>query len=86
MYSLSEARTHFASRLTLKLEGEINVSLLKRILKPYSDGQVPVRIIYKNNLAEGQLQLGDNWRLNLEDELLRTLRDQFMSENVLIEY
>ncbi len=86
VYSLSEARTHFASRLTLKLEGEINSSLLKQILEPYNKGQVPVRIMYKNNLAQGQLQLGDSWRLNLEDELLRALGDQFMSKNVLIEY
>ena len=86
VYSLSEARTNFATRLTLKLEGEINSSLLKQILEPYTKGQVPVRIIYKNNLAQGQLQLGDSWRLNLEDELLRALGDQFMSKNVLIEY
>ncbi len=86
IYSLSQARTHFAVRLNLHLNGDSSSKKLKEVIQPYAKGSVPIRVIYNNGSAKAEFQLGEDWRLNLEDDLLRSLTDSFPTENINIEY
>ncbi len=86
IFSLSGARTHFATRLKLNLASNADSAKLKEIIEPYNNGTVPISIFYNNGLAVAEIQLGQTWNLTLEDELLEILADQFLSKNVNIEY
>ena len=46
---------------------------LLALLSPYRNGACPVRIAYRNADAACELQLGENWRVQLHDTLLLTL-------------
>ena len=59
---------------------------LRELLAPFSPGNCPVRIVYSNGVARCELQLGDGYRVRLEDDLLGVLGDWLGAERVRIEY
>jgi DNA polymerase-3 subunit alpha len=85
LMTLGEARARFARYLFLNLNGQANATRLKDLLTPFP-GIAPVRIHYRNHSAACELTLGANYRVNLEDGLLRDLRDWLKPENVRIVY
>jgi DNA polymerase-3 subunit alpha len=85
LMTIGEARARFARCLSLNLDGQANAARLKDLLTPFP-GVAPVRIRYQNHNAACELTLGANYRVNLEDSLLRDLREWLKPENVRIVY
>jgi DNA polymerase-3 subunit alpha len=93
LLTLAEARGRFARHLRLSLNGQASgasaqaaVQRLRALLAPYTPGNCPVRVAYRNADAVCELTLGENNRVRLEDELLAALGDWLSSENVSIDY
>ncbi|MDR2031784.1 MAG: DNA polymerase III subunit alpha, partial [Azoarcus sp.] len=81
LLTLAEARGRFARALCLRLDADkINgsadaaIERLAALLAPFRAGGCPVRIRYGNARAEGELTLGETWRVKPDDVLLDSLR------------
>ena len=86
LYDLTSARNKFAKQLRLSCNGTSFAHKLQEILQPYRSGQCPVTIIYQSQQTQGELELGGNWRVNLQDNLIASLKDWLLPENVQIIY
>ena len=93
LLTLAEARGRFAKHLRISLNGQASganaqsaVRRLHALLAPYTPGNCPVRLSYRNADAVCELALGENNRVRLEDELLTALSDWLSRENVSIDY
>ncbi len=93
LLTLAEARGRFARHLRISLNGQasgVNAPLaaqrLRALLTPYTPGNCPVLLSYRNADALCELALGDSCRVRLEDDLLSALGDWLSSENVRIDY
>ena len=93
LLTLAEARGRFAKHLRLSLNGQASGShaqaaaqRLRALLAPYTPGNCPVRLAYRNADAICEMTLGENNRVRLEDELLVALGDWLSSENVSVDY
>lgn len=76
--------------IRIKLSGNNNghadLDNLKKILAHSIHGKCKVKIYYNNPEASCALELGDDWRINLNDNVLDVLKNSFGKDNVLIEY
>ncbi len=94
LLTLAEARGRFARLLKLSLNGEVKqagggnaaAQKLRALLQPFRDGPCPVRVRYRNDVAECELPLGDAWRVRLDDQLLAGLREWLSQANVEVLY
>ncbi len=93
LYDLASARSAHASMLKISCNGQSDAAKLTTILSPYckkstdSDKKLcPVKIEYHNSQGQASLMLGDAWRVELQDELLRNLHAWLSKENVKILY
>ena len=86
MMTLGEARARFAKFLRLAMSSEHDVRHLKSLLQPFAPGPAPVRIRYRNALAECELLLGAALKVNLDDALLDALGNWLKPANVEIVY
>ena len=93
LMTLAEARSCFARQLCLTVnlptgdpDSRLAAQQLHQLLSPYMSGDCPVRMIYRNAQASGELIFGDSKRVRLEDELLTSLSDYLKQENVNVEY
>ncbi len=93
LLTLAEARGRFARHLRLSLNGLASganarnaAQRLQALLAPYTPGNCPVRLAYRNAEATCELALGDSCRVRLEDDLLAALGDWLSSENVKVDY
>jgi DNA polymerase-3 subunit alpha len=90
LYSLELARNRFANRLYIKMNGQANTKQLAQILSPYrmqTAGQgCPVHMHYQTQDRECEINLGDSWRVRLDDGLLNELQTWLKPENVTIHY
>ncbi|MGH8715337.1 MAG: DNA polymerase III subunit alpha [Burkholderiales bacterium] len=86
LYDLTAARNHFARVMRINLNGEASAVRLRTLLGPYRKGLCPVTIRYYNAQAVCEVQLGEEWRVNLDDNLLRDLCDWLEPENVEVVY
>ncbi|AWI80047.1 MAG: DNA polymerase III subunit alpha [Betaproteobacteria bacterium HGW-Betaproteobacteria-13] len=94
LLTLGEARSRFARALQLKLNGEVGESggaaatadRLQTLLTPFRDGGCPVKVRYRNAVAEAELPFGDGWRVRLEESLLESLREWLPPEAVEVVY
>ena len=59
---------------------------LKTLLEPYRNGHCSVEVRYRNGGASVEMQLGDNWRVNLDDALMQSLNEWLKPENVEVLY
>ena len=90
LYSIDQAREHFAKHLLINLEntqlhnGLIND--LKNILQPYQQGSCEVVISYSQPQAIAKISLGEEWRVHPTDELLNRLIDLNGEDKVKIIY
>ncbi|MCL2590492.1 MAG: DNA polymerase III subunit alpha, partial [Betaproteobacteria bacterium] len=82
LQNLSEARARFARGLRLRLDiGALNgsadaaINRLTALLEPFRANVCPVRVSICNGRAEGDLALGDTWRVKPDDVLLENLRE-----------
>ncbi len=90
--SLCAARSRFARLMRLSLngaesQGTSGVTRLRKLLEPYrGGGACPVEVRYQNGDAAVSMRLPDQWRVNLEDGLLQSLRTWLKPENVEVLY
>ena len=86
LMTLGEARARFARHLLLKMNGQSDAAKLKSLLAPFAPGPAPVRVRYRNALAECEMVLGDTLRVKLDDALLEALNGWLQPDNVEIVY
>jgi DNA polymerase-3 subunit alpha len=86
---LTEIRTLCGS-LILRLDNQMMQNdfmiKIKEVLARYSSQKSNVIVEYKNNLARGVLTLGDEWRVEISDNLLDELIGLIGDENISVEY
>ena len=54
--------------------------------EPFRRGHCPITINYQNQTAAGDIELGEDWRVNLDEHLLASLREWLKPENVQVIY
>ncbi len=86
LYDLPSARARFARGVRLVCNGESSGSRLRELLSPYKQGSCPVSIVYRNDGAQCRIDLGDQWRVKLDDDLIQSLAAWLKPENVQILY
>ncbi|HKQ26160.1 MAG TPA: DNA polymerase III subunit alpha [Burkholderiales bacterium] len=89
LYDLAAARSRFARKVRLHCNGQSSGGKLKELLAPYrngGDGGCPVSVVYTNKDAEAEIELGDAWRVKLEDGLIHSLGKWIEPKNVQIVY
>jgi DNA polymerase-3 subunit alpha len=83
---LQEARTRFARGVRLVCNGSSSGGRLREVLAPYRGGTCPVTVVYTNGGAVCEIDLGEAWRVNLHEDLIRSLGEWLSPENVRILY
>ena len=73
IYDLNAARNRFARGMRLICNGQSSAQKLRDLLAPYRNGPCPVSIAYHNRTASCEIQLGDDWRVNINENLLQSL-------------
>lgn len=77
VYTLSQARQHYARRLQLSINSALlddqGLERLEHTLAPYARGECPVHIHYENAAASAILRLGSNWSIVPDDKLFADL-------------
>ena len=90
LMTLAEARGRFAKRLHLSLNGQASqeraAEKLKSLLTPHRNGACPVRLSYRNQNASADIALSPEWRVNLDDTLIASLKDWLTPDNVKVIY
>ncbi len=97
LYDFAGIRSRFAKQIRIHCDPSTlsQVSSLKTLLAPFTNQTqkpgnhhpaCPVAIIYHNNFASGELEFGNDWRVNLHDDLLQSLYAHFKIENIEIDY
>jgi len=86
LYDLPSARGRFARGVRLVCNGESSGARLRELLSPYKQGTCPVSIVYSNAGACCRIDLGEEWRVRLDDELLRALGAWLEPSNVQVVY
>ena len=90
IYDVAGARSRFARAVRLSMNGGASntaaAATLKTLLEPYRNGRCPVEVCYRNGGASVEMQLGDGWRINLEDALMKSLNEWLRPENVEVLY
>ncbi len=87
--SLEEARTGLAESLRMKVDGEqLKGERLRWLAELCGQhrGACPITLDYSGSQARALLQFGDQWRIDPNDSLIQTLRDQFGRDNVFLQY
>jgi len=82
----AEARNRFARGVQLTCNGASSGNRLKEVLAPYRSGRCPVSVVYSNRGASCKIDLGEAWRVNLHDDLIKSLSEWLSPENVRIVY
>jgi DNA polymerase-3 subunit alpha len=86
VFDLTEARQRFARGMRITCNGQSSGSRLRDVLTPYRSGTCPVSVVYSNRGAVCEIDLGESWRVNLHDDLIRSLGEWLSPENVRIVY
>ena len=86
LYTLAEARGRYARSLRLTMNGGSDAKRLQALLGPFRNGPCPVRLSYRNGDAVAELPLPENWRVRLDDALIKGLADWLTPENVKVIY
>ncbi|MSQ59849.1 MAG: DNA polymerase III subunit alpha [Betaproteobacteria bacterium] len=86
LFDLSAARNHFAKGMRLQCNGQSSGSKLRDLLAPYRGGKCPVFVAYNNHDAQCEIDLGEQWRVSLQDELVQALGEWLSPANVQIRY
>lgn len=91
LYDLTTARSQHANMLKISCNGQSDAQKLSAILNPYRNRSAdkrlcPVKIEYHNAQGQASLMLGDDWRVELHDDLLKHLHTWLSKENVKILY
>jgi len=93
LYDLAAARGAYANLLKISCNGQADAVKLRDLLSPYcrnTGGEArrgcAVKVEYHNSDARVEIMLGEQWRVELHDELLAGLKGWLSEENVKILY
>jgi len=86
VFDLQTARNRYARGLRITCNGTSSGMKLKEVLSPYRSGRCPVQLVYHTRTASCEIDLGDDWRVNLHDDLIASLRRWVQPENVQVVY
>ena len=92
LHDLSSLRNSKASFLKISCNGQADANKLKSLLKPYCIGVTEerrgcsVKVEYRNETSKVELMLGNDWRVDLHDELIAGLTEWLSQSNVKILY
>ena len=86
IYDLNAARNRYACGVRLICNGQSSGQKLKEVLAPYRNGNCPVSVVYHNQRASCEIELGEAWRVNLNDNLLQSLSAWLSADNVKVVY
>ena len=87
LMTLGEARARFAKHLLIRISQEKgDARKLRDLLQPFVSGPAPIRVHYRHATAEAQLQLGEAFRVRLDDDLLEALATWLGNDSVGIVY
>jgi len=92
LHDLSSIRNSRASFLKISCNGQADAIKLQKLLKPYcksaSDENrgCAVKVEYHNASSKVELMLGNNWRVDLHEDLIAGLTEWLSRDNVKILY
>ena len=92
IYDLQLAREARAKALRIRLNGNADAAMLKRVLNPYratpqqDKTGTPVEIQYETGSASCTLRLDDSWRVRLSDKLVEQLTEWTSKADVEVAY
>jgi DNA polymerase-3 subunit alpha len=86
VFDLQSARTRYARGIRITCNGASSGAKLRELLGPYRSGRCPVEIVYYNKGATCEIELGDDWRVNPQDDLIQSLEAWVKGGNVQIIY
>ena len=87
MYDLATMRRMKAKGLRIAFNGNASAARLEAILAPYRPGDKPITVAYHSDRGiEGEIELSPEWRVNLDDALVDSLRAWLDRANVEIRY
>jgi len=92
LFTLSSLRNSRASFLKISCNGQADAVKLKSILKPFCIASseeragCAIKVEYHNQASKVELMLGNDWRVDLHDELIAGLKQWLSRENVKILY
>jgi DNA polymerase-3 subunit alpha len=87
IYELGEARSLYARSLMIQMNHtQADTAKLAGLLTPYrsEDAGCPVRVVYSNPQASGELMLPKQWGVRLDDGLLGSLKEWLGDKSVKI--
>jgi len=68
------------------MNGAADAKKLKKLLEPYRNGPLPVSIAYTNDNAAAEFDLGEQWKIRPDDNLMLELGKWLEPKNVQIIY
>jgi DNA polymerase-3 subunit alpha len=86
IYDLNEARNFYARGLRITCDSQSSGAQLKAMLTPHLNGSCPIVVDYMSHGARCAVKLGEQWRVNLNDDLIQSLGEWLQPENVQVIY
>lgn len=88
IFTLEQARERYAKCLKISFSQDKTdaINTLATILTSHRGGNCHIAIDYQRTDAAAQLKLGDEWRVRPTDTLLKTLKEMFSEQNVVVVY
>ena len=87
---LANYRRDMAKRIVLHIDGKQEVDQLlvqlPLLLAPYKNGRCPVQLLYRGQKAQATIQLGSEWSINANPELIDQLKMCCGGMQVEVEY
>jgi DNA polymerase-3 subunit alpha len=86
VYGLAAIRKRLAKGLRIACNGSAQADRLFELLAPYRNGTCPIVVEYGNHGVVGELLLGDDWRVALDEPLLSGLAEWLPQGSVRVIY
>jgi len=89
---LTGARQEFGKRIRIRLNGVAEASALRKVIQPFvaggqpEDPAMPVIVEYGNACARCAVELGADWRVRPQEDLIAEVRQRLHAQAVAIEY
>jgi DNA polymerase-3 subunit alpha len=86
IHDLASVRARFGRNLKLSMNGAADAKKLKKVLEPYRNGSLRVSIAYTNGNAAAEFDLGEDWKIRPDDNLMAELGKWLEPKNVQVVY
>ncbi len=86
LFDLHTVRTAYARGIRITCNGDSSGRKLQEMLQPYRAGRCPVQIVYSNEGAVCEIELGEAWRVDPQEALIQSLSEWLKAENVQVVY